>query len=242
MSPLQRPETLTEVVAKHIRDAIVHGDFAPGSALPEVRLAEDLGTSRGTIREALRALEDQGLVDVLPHKGSFVSKVTKRKARELYSLRVVLEGFAVRLVIAAGGLDGAAGDAVRERMDRLEAVARAGDPMATIEAERALHREIWSRCDNDLLRELMTTLQLQTRRLLIYNKVFRTPVEEEIATHRELVAAVLSGDPAFGEAAMAEHVSQSAERVLAWMPEDTDDEAGSAPVELTAAIASDGPR
>jgi DNA-binding GntR family transcriptional regulator len=84
----------------------------------------------------------------------------------------------------------------------------------------------------------MTTLQLQTRRLLIYNKVFRTPVEEEIATHRELVAAVLSGDPALAEAAMAEHVSQSAERVLAGMPEDSDDEAGSAPIELTAAIAS----
>jgi DNA-binding GntR family transcriptional regulator len=236
MSPLQRPETLTEAVAKHIRDAIVHGDFAPGSALPEVRLAEELGTSRGTVREALRALEDQGLVDVLPHKGSFVSKVNKRKARELYSLRAVLEGYAVRLVVTGGGLDGGAGDAVRERMARLETVARAGDPIATIEAERALHREIWSRCDHLLLRELMTTLQLQTRRLLIYNKVFRTPVEEEIATHQELVAAVLSGDPAVAEAAMTEHVSQSAERVLAGMPED-DDEFGEPRGELTAAFA-----
>ncbi|HEY4634484.1 MAG TPA: GntR family transcriptional regulator, partial [Candidatus Limnocylindrales bacterium] len=127
MSPLQRPETLTEAVEKHIRDAIVHGDFAPGSALPEVRLAEELGTSRGTVREALRALEDQGLVDVLPHKGSFVSKVTKRKARELYSLRVVLEAFAVRLAVADGAFDGARGDSLRERMDRLEEVALAGE-------------------------------------------------------------------------------------------------------------------
>jgi DNA-binding GntR family transcriptional regulator len=239
MSRLQRPETLTEAVAKHIRDAIVHGDFVPGSALPEVRLAEELGTSRGTVREALRALEDQGLVDVLPHKGSFVSKVTKRKARELYSLRAVLEGFAVRLVVAAGGLDGEAGDVVRTRMARLVTVAREGDPMATIEAERALHREIWSHCDHLLLRELMTTLQLQTRRLLIYNKVFRTPVEEEIATHQELVVAVLSGDPARAEAAMTEHVTQSAERVLARMPEDDGEEPGGPAVELTAAIAGD---
>src|SRR3990170_4032062 len=133
MSPLQRPETLSEAVVKHIRDAIVHGDFAPGSALPEVRLAEELGTSRGTVREALRALEDQGLVDVLPHKGSFVSKVTKRKARELYSLRVVLEAFAVRLAVADGAFDGARGDSLRERMDRLEEVALAGEPKATIE-------------------------------------------------------------------------------------------------------------
>jgi DNA-binding GntR family transcriptional regulator len=237
MTPLQRPETLTEAVAKHIRDAIVHGDFAPGSALPEVRLAEELGTSRGTVREALRALEDQGLVDVLPHKGSFVSKVTKRKARELYALRAVLEGFAVRLAVGSGGLDGSAAAAVRERMAHLEKVARARDPLATIEAERALHREIWSHCDNELLRELMTTLQLQTRRLLIYNKVFRTTVDEEIATHQELVAAVLSRDPIRAEAAMAAHVNESAERVLASMPEDTDTEPSAQPVELAAALA-----
>jgi DNA-binding GntR family transcriptional regulator len=242
MTPLQRPETLTEAVAKHIRDAIVHGDFAPGSALPEVRLADELGTSRGTVREALRALEDQGLVDVLPHKGSFVSKVTKRKARELYAIRAVLEGFAVRLAVASGGLDGAGRDAVGERMARLESVARAGDPLATIEAERALHREIWSRCDNELLRDLMTTLQLQTRRLLIYNKVFRSTVDEEIATHRKLVDAVLSGDPAHADAAMAAHVNESAERVLASMPEDADEEAAAQPVELTAAFAGDPAR
>ena len=242
MSPLQRPETLTEAVAKHIRDAIVHGDFAPGSALPEVRLADDLGTSRGTVREALRALEDEGLVDVFPHKGSFVSKVTKRKARELYAIRAVLEGFAVRLAVASRGLEGSAGAAIRERMARLETVARAGDPLATIEAERALHREIWSRCDNELLRELMTTLQLQTRRLLIYNKVFRSTVDEEIATHRDLVEAVLSGDPGRAEAAMADHVNESAERVLASMPEDDHDEQSVEPIELTAAFPGDRAR
>ena len=62
MSRMERPETLTDAVARYVRDAIVHGDYAPGSALPEIRLATELGTSRGTVREALRGLEDQGLV------------------------------------------------------------------------------------------------------------------------------------------------------------------------------------
>jgi DNA-binding GntR family transcriptional regulator len=220
MNPLQRPETLTEAVAKHIRDAIVRGEFAPGSALPEIRLADQLGTSRGTVREALRTLEDQGLVDVLPHKGSFVSQVTKRKAQELYSLRAVLEAFAVRLAVEKGAFAGEAGQALEARMAHLEAVAGGSDPMVTIEAERALHREIWSRCDHELLLELMATLQLQTRRLLLYNKVFRSPPEEEIATHRDLVAAILSGEPAQAEAAVREHIRMSTERVLAGMPDD----------------------
>ena len=61
VSELRRPETLTTAVAKHIRDAIVRGEYPPGSALPEVRLAEQLGTSRGTVREALRTLDELGV-------------------------------------------------------------------------------------------------------------------------------------------------------------------------------------
>jgi DNA-binding GntR family transcriptional regulator len=220
MNPLRRPETLTEAVAKHIRDAIVRGEFAPGSALPEIRLADQLGTSRGTVREALRTLEDQGLVDVVPHKGSFVSQVTRRKAQELYTLRAVLEGFAVRLAVEKGAFENEAGKALEARMAHLEAVAHGSDPMITIEAERALHREIWSRCDHELLLELMATLQLQTRRLLLYNKVFRSPPDEEIAVHRELVSAILTADPAKAEAAVREHVLLSMKRVLAGMPAD----------------------
>jgi DNA-binding GntR family transcriptional regulator len=224
MSPLERPATLTETVARHVRDAIVRGEFEPGSALPEVRLADELGTSRGTVREALRALEDQGLVDVVPHKGTFVSRVTRRKARELYGVRAVLEGYAARLAVAAGTFQGPAGDALRSTLAAFEKTARAGDPMATIEAERALHRQIWSAAGNELLHELMATIALQTRRLLIYNKVFRTSPDEEIATHRELVMAVLTGDPDRAEAAVREHIAQSAARVLASMPEDLETE------------------
>lgn len=225
MSPLERPATLTETVARHIRDAIVRGEFAPGTALPEVRLADELGTSRGTVREALRTLEDQGLVDIVPHKGTFVSRVTKRKARELYELRGVLEGYAVRLAVEAGAFGGEAAGLLREMLADFETTARGDDPMATIAAERALHRQIWSGSDNELLHELMKTLALQTRRLLLYNKVFRASPEEEITTHRELVESVLTGDPSRAESAVREHIAQSAQRVLSQMPDDDEADA-----------------
>lgn len=224
INPIPRPETLTEAVARHIRDAIVRGEFPPGSALPEVRLADQLGTSRGTVREALRTLEDQGLVEIFPHRGSFVSRMTKRRAREVYDLRAVLESHAVRLVVEQRAFDGEGGRVLEERLQALGAAAEQGDPMALIEAERALHREIWSRCDHDLLKEYLANLQLQTRRLLIYNKVFTTPAEDELAMHRSLVAAVLSGNPDLAEAAMAAHVRASAEIVLAKMPDDAPEE------------------
>jgi DNA-binding GntR family transcriptional regulator len=220
MRPLTRPETLTEAVARHIRDAIVRGEFPPGSALPEVRLADRLGTSRGTVREALRALEDQGLVEIFPHKGSFVSRMTKRRAREVYELRSILESHAARLAVERGAFSGEGRTSLEDRLRDLETAAEHWDPMALIEAERALHREIWSRCDNDLLKDYLATLQVQTRRLLIYNKVFTTPADEEVAMHRQLVETVLSGDPEAAAAAVRDHVRASADFVLGRMSED----------------------
>lgn len=220
MARIERPETLTEAVANHIRDAIIRGDYAPGTALPEVRLAEELGTSRGTVREALRALEDLGLVEILPHRGTFVSRVTRTRAQELYDVRMVLESYAVRLAVERGALTGGVVDVVYARLADLEAAAKSADPMAVIEAERALHREIWSRCGHELLKLHLNAIQLQMRRLLIYNKAFSTPADEEVAMHRDLVAKILSGDPDRAEEAVREHIRSSAQTVLAKIPED----------------------
>jgi DNA-binding GntR family transcriptional regulator len=219
MTELQRPETLTSAVAKHIRDAIVRGEYPPGAALPEVRLAEQLGTSRGTVREALRALDDIGLVDILPHRGSFVSTVTMAKARELYELRAVLEGLAARLAIERGHLSADSRPIFEELLAELERAGANADPMALIEAERALHRAVWSRCDNGLLLDYLAQVQVQTRRLLLYNKAFTADPAAEVRMHRALVEEILSGDSQRAEVAVRNHVEASARLVLARLPE-----------------------
>jgi DNA-binding GntR family transcriptional regulator len=227
VATLKRPETLTGAVARHVRDAIVRGEYAAGSALPEIRLAEELGTSRGTVREALRTLEDQGLVEILPHKGTFVSSLSKRRAREVYELRSLLEGYAVRIAVERGAFAGSGRAALLERLKALQVAAATDDAMAVIEAERALHREIWSRCDHGLLLDYLANLQLQTRRLLIYSRAFSTPPAEEYEVHRGLVDAILAGDAAAAEDAMRAHVNESADIVLPAMPEDPDEDGAS---------------
>jgi DNA-binding GntR family transcriptional regulator len=102
---LSRPETLATAVATYIRDAIVHGQFAPGSRLPEVALAAQLETSRGTVREALRTLADGGLIEVVPRRGVFVSQLSVRATWEITSLRALLEPYASRLALEASGSD-----------------------------------------------------------------------------------------------------------------------------------------
>jgi DNA-binding GntR family transcriptional regulator len=222
VTELKRPETLAAAVAKHIRDAIIRGEYAPGSALPEVRLADQLGTSRGTVREALRELDELGLVDIVPHRGSFVSTVTKAKARELYELRAVLEGFAVRLAIERGHLGPDSRATFEEMLAGMEAAGATGEPLAMIEAERALHRAVWSRCDNRLLLDYLAQVQVQTRRLLVYNKAFSADPAAEVRTHRALIEEILSGDSHRAETAVRDHVQESAGLVLARLPESDD--------------------
>src|SRR6478752_9173957 len=102
---LRRPETLTTAVAQYIKDAIVQGEFAPGSRLPEVALAAQLDTSRGTVREALRTLADGGLIQIIPRRGVFVSQLSVRTTWEITSLRALLEPYAARLALEAHGSD-----------------------------------------------------------------------------------------------------------------------------------------
>src|SRR5208283_1850229 len=97
--PFVRPPTLTATVVDHIRAAIVQGQFAPGAPLHEVDLCNLLGVSRGTVREALRQLRDENLVEIVPHRGACVTTLSPRRAWEIYTLRAQLEPYAVRLAI-----------------------------------------------------------------------------------------------------------------------------------------------
>src|ERR1041384_4635649 len=99
---LRRPETLTGAVARHISDAIVRGEYPPGSNLPEVSLARELETSRGTVREALRMLAAGGLVEIIPPGGVFASQLSARATWEITSLRAILEPYGARLALEAG--------------------------------------------------------------------------------------------------------------------------------------------
>ena len=82
LRPLSRPQSLTDAVVMYVRDAVIHGELAPGQQLSEAQLAQTLGTSRGTVREAMRVLENLGLVSRSAHRGPVVTLITPQRARE----------------------------------------------------------------------------------------------------------------------------------------------------------------
>jgi DNA-binding GntR family transcriptional regulator len=213
---VRRPATLTQTVVEHIRHAIVAGEYVPGQALPEVRLASGLGTSRGTVREALRALADDGLVDVLPHRGTFVSTVTVKKASEVYDLRALLEPAAVRLGVESGALlEPAYAALIHAALARLEEAVNQGDALECTEAERDLHRLLWSASGNELMTDILGMLHLQTRRMLAFVRIFEHQHSaSEVELHEELVREILAGDPRRAERTVAAHLRVSRELLL----------------------------
>lgn len=94
MPVMGRPETLRGQVETFLREAIMNGRFAPGERLVERELCELLQVSRPPLREALRRLEAEKLLVIVPHKGPVVASLDIREAKELYALRALLEGYA----------------------------------------------------------------------------------------------------------------------------------------------------
>lgn len=93
--------SLSAKVYNHIRDGILAGTFAKGDELKEKNIGDELGVSRTPVREALRQLELEGLVSIIPNKGAFVEGVSTDDIRDIYEIRALLEGLCARWAAAA---------------------------------------------------------------------------------------------------------------------------------------------
>jgi DNA-binding GntR family transcriptional regulator len=214
---LRRPETLTSAVAKHVSAAIVRGDYAPGSNLPEIALARELGISRGTVREALRMLAVGGLVEIVPHRGAFVSQLSVRATWEITSLRAILEPYGARLALEAAGTDPDLANEVDRAFDTLATVVRVGDPLAVADADIGFHRAVFARCDHQMLLNQLDDLQVLSRRLVLMNEIYASDGPAVLRQHAPIAAAVRARQPEALEAVVRSHVIEAGELLMEQM-------------------------
>jgi DNA-binding GntR family transcriptional regulator len=212
---LQRPETLTTAVASYIRNAIVNGQVAPGSRLSEVALASELNTSRGTVREALRMLADGGLIEVIPHRGVFVTQLSVRATWEITSLRALLEPYAARLALEAVGA--ALNADVQAAFGDLRVAVATGDPLRVADADVAFHRSVFARCGHAMLLNQLETLQSLSRRVVLTNQISSADAPTLIAQHQPIADAVELRDPQLLESAVRAHVIEGGELLMTRM-------------------------
>lgn len=214
---LRRPDTLTTAVATHIRDAIVNGVYAPGSRLPEVALANELETSRGTVREALRRIADAGLVVIKPHRGALVTQLSVRATWEITSLRALLEPYASRLALEASGSEREIRDEVGEAFERLKRAVETADPVVVADADVGFHRAVFARCGHVMLLNQLETLQVLSRRIVLTNQISSADAPTLVGQHAPIAEAVERGDPEALEAAVRTHVIEAGELLMTRM-------------------------
>ena len=204
---LDRPPSLADAVVAHIRDGIIRGDYAPGQPMPELSLSEDLGTSRGTVREALRELASLGLVDRSTHRGAVVSALTARDAEEIYTLRAALESFAAQLAAERGHLDATAMTMLGRRLADIERAADLGDVPAMVAADMDFHTALSGLSGHQLLIEHLAAIQVHSRRVLFYSDLYRPTPEIVVRRHHDLYAVLGTGDPYQVSLAVDRHIT-----------------------------------
>lgn len=201
---------LNAVVCDELRMWIISGRLAPGSRLVEVALAEELGVSRGPIREAIRQLNREGFVELTPRRGATVASVTESEALECYEVRIALEGVAANL--AATRRTDADIDELEEVLHDGERLLVAGRWDALAQMNNDFHEALARASYNNELLVLMG--QYSKRIAWIFSRSAEQRGAAAWAEHAAIVAAVRDGDSTRAEELARSHIDASRRQFL----------------------------
>ena len=216
-----RPPTLTAVVAENIREAVFRGTLKQGERLQEVELSRTYNVSRGTVREALRLLQDEGMVRILPHRGAFVAKLTPRTIEETYSLRILLECYAVEQAITRKTYTKQVLATLQALLSQMEKLRQTGDYYPMIQVDFEFHNQLCSPCDHHMLMEALRTAQTSARLCMAALTFVGSKIPANPRRHRPILKAVQNGDAREARQAITFHLEQTRDELLALMEEGT---------------------
>ncbi|MFJ8825222.1 GntR family transcriptional regulator [Streptomyces sp. NPDC102467] len=202
-------------VAGELRQMIIGGELPPRSSLSEMALSETFGVSRTPIREALKQLQTEGLVEIRPRVGTFVAVPSHRDVAELFQMKELLEGAAARLLALRGRVPET--ERLQAVMAEADEATRAGDAERYGHVVHEFHELIVMGADNGKLVAHYRTLMNQ----LAYARLVRTALaqpgrlSESDHEHHQVLDLILAKDGNGAERMMREHVRRSHQALLA---------------------------
>lgn len=212
---LDQYKPLREVVFEAIRNAIISGSLKPGERLMEVQMAERLGVSRTPIREAIRKLELEGLIIILPRKGAYVADLSVKDLTEVLEIRAALEGMATGLAVTRIN---------EEEIEELELIAlKFHKALENNNLEELLfqdsqfHEAIFKASRNERLIQLNNNLREQVQR---FREMYLKKVNRSKKTSREhfdIVEAISSRDISKAEKLARKHIETTENGILEMM-------------------------
>ena len=209
-APGARSGSLGREVADQLRRLILTGRRKPGDRLVEDKLSVELGVSRVPIREALRTLAAEGLVDLPPRRGASVAAISPDIARDLVEVRATLEGLNARL--AARHHEDAIIAELEQVLGEGNAAAQSGNVDDLVRLNSAFHDKLAEAGRNSILWDIMRTLRERTSLVFAANTAARS--QNDWDEHSRILAAVIDGDEELAALLATRHVHQAAEAAI----------------------------
>ncbi len=203
---------LRDVVFNTLRQAILTGELKPGERLMEIHLADRLGVSRTPIREAIRKLELEGLVVMIPRKGAQVARITEKNLKDVLEVRRALDMLAVRL--ACSRMDDEYKKQLREACDEFAQVVKSNNTKDITEADVRFHDIINKATGNDRLIQLVNNLAEQMYRYRLEYIKDAAYHNRLVAEHEEIYSAIMDGDEERAAKAVVLHIDNQEETII----------------------------
>lgn len=203
---------LSEKAYRLIKEKVITLELPPSAVIDEQTLMQQLNLGRTPIREALQRLDSEGLVNIVPRRGTFVNDISVTDLQKIFELRIVLEGFCARL---------AAGRITQDQIERMEAVLRDleevsnGDHRALMRIDKRFHALLYEAAGNEFLGETLDRLYDLSLRLWHLVLTRMTGVRHAVEQHRRVLGALKGGDGAAAEELVQKHIVEFQQNIKA---------------------------
>jgi len=216
--PLKR-ESLRDAVVKLIEEALLNGELQPGNRIVEADLAQRAGISRGPVREAIRQLVGEGILVSYPSRGTFVAQWTPCAVEEAYTLRAVLERFAIEEAIKRITPDEIA--QLQATVEEMERSAAENDIRALMRLDIRFHEQLYAFSRHSLLQEVLAQLRRRLYCLMALDQGYSIHRDETAGDHQRIVEALKTGDATVAGEVIAAHIlavgAEVIEQVRGWL-------------------------
>lgn len=202
-------QSVQQQAAEKLRAAILAGVFKPGDRLVEADLCAQLGVSRPSVREALRSLEAEGLVNIVPNRGPQIPVLTWQQAEEIYQVRALLEGEAAALCARRGTREHV--DGMRAALAAFEKAVREGDGARRLSATAEFYRIMQQGAGHSLIDNLLQRLMARINFLRAQSMSRAGRAKFSLREMRAIYHAVAKGDAKAARKAAETHVRKAAE-------------------------------
>ena len=206
-------KSLREQALWALRTAITSGELAPGRHLVETELSEMLQISRGTLREALRQLEQEGLLSAGPRGRLSVRHLDAKEIRDIFSVRAALESLAARTLCELPDREYAI-RSLRTAIDAMEAATH-GTLEERVETDLEFHRTLCRLTGNETLLHSWESLEGSIRMSIMFAGVDKGVKNMSVDRHHEIVAAIETGDALLARNTIRDHMDQAADNLVA---------------------------